>query len=156
MLNKLRSFSKGKLAAVLVAIIQCMLIGKLTKVFGELKLLIISCFLMLVGLFFITLSVQNLFNLIIALSILGVSVGLGNPSINSLLSKNLNKKIIGSSFGVFQSVGSLARILSPLIMGNFFYFFGINSPYKLGSFLMFFLLLLFIYYFVFLKKSIKT
>ena len=111
---------------------------------------------MLVGLFFITLSVQNLFNLIIALSILGVSVGLGNPSINSLLSKNLNKKIIGSSFGVFQSVGSLARILSPLIMGNFFYFFGINSPYKLGSFLMFFLLLLFIYYFVFLKKSIKT
>ena len=142
--------------ALLVAIIQGMLIGKLTKVFGELKLLIISCFLMLVGLFFITLSVQNLFNLIIALSILGVSVGLGNPSINSLLSKNLNKKIIGSSFGVFQSVGSLARILSPLIMGNFFYFFGINSPYKLGSFLMFFLLLLFIYYFVFLKKSIKT
>ena len=53
---------------------------------------------MLLGLFFITLSVQNLFYLTIALSILGISVGLGNPSLNSLLSKNLNKNIIGTSF----------------------------------------------------------
>ena len=99
--------------ALLVAIIQGVFIGKLTKKFGELKLLITSCFLMLVGLFFITLSAQNLFYLTIALGILGISVGLGNPSLNSLLSKNLSKGIIGASFGVVQSVGSVARILSP-------------------------------------------
>ena len=39
--------------ALLVALIQGVFIGKLTKKFGELKLLITSCFLMLVGLFFI-------------------------------------------------------------------------------------------------------
>ena len=142
--------------ALLVAIIQGVFIGKLTKKFGELKLLITSCFLMLVGLFFITLSAQNLFYLTIALGILGISVGLGNPSLNSLLSKNLNKSIIGTSFGVVQSVGSLARILSPLAMGNLFYFFGKNSPYNFGAFLMFISLLIFFYYFFILKKSIKT
>ena len=142
--------------ALLVAIIQGVFIGKLTKKFGELKLLITSCFLMLVGLFFITLSAQNLFYLTIALGILGISVGLGNPSLNSLLSKNLSKGIIGASFGVVQSVGSLARILSPLAMGNLFYFFGKNSPYNFGAFLMFISLLIFFYYFFILKKSIKT
>ena len=142
--------------ALLAALVQGVFIGKLTKAFGELKLLITSCFLMLIGLFFITLSIQNLFYLTIALGILGISVGLGNPSLNSLLSKNLNKGIIGTSFGVVQSVGSLARILSPLAMGNLFYFFGMNSPYNFGTFLMFISLLIFFYYFFILKKSIKT
>jgi len=142
--------------ALLAALIQGIFIGKLTKAFGELKLLITSCFLMLIGLFFITLSIQNLFYLTFSLGILGISVGLGNPSLNSLLSKNLNKNIIGTSFGVVQSVGSLARILSPLLAGNLFYFFGINSPYSLGAFLMFISLFLFFYYFIILKKSIKT
>ena len=169
--------------ALLVALIQGVFIGKLTKKFGELKLLITSCFLMSIGLFFISLSTQSLFAqeiitlkneflsflgfetiyislkfliLITALAILGISVGLGNPSLNSLLSKNLNKNIIGTSFGVIQSVGSSARILSPLVMGNLFYFFGMNSPYNFGAFLMFISLLIFFYYFFILKKSIKT
>jgi len=168
--------------ALLVALIQGVFIGKLTKKFGELKLLVTSCFLMSIGLFFINLSTQNLFPqeiitlkngfllflgfetihisikfliLIIALGILGISVGLGNPSLNSLLSKNLNKNIIGTSFGVVQSVGSLARILSPLAMGNLFYFFGMNSPYKFAAFLMLISLFLFSYYFLFLKIRIK-
>ena len=142
--------------ALLAALVQGVFIGKLTKSFGEIKLLITSCFLMLIGLFFITLSIQNLFYLVFSLGVLGISVGLGNPSLNSLLSKNLNKNIIGTSFGVVQSVGSLARILSPLAMGNLFYFFGMNSPYNFGTFLMFISLLIFFYYFFILKKSIKT
>ena len=40
--------------ALIVAIIQGVFIGRLTKKFGEFKILIVSCFLMLVGLFFIT------------------------------------------------------------------------------------------------------
>ena len=141
--------------ALLVALIQGVFIGKLTKMFGELKLLITSCFLMFIGLFFITLSIQNLFYLTFSLGILGISVGLGNPSLNSLLSKNLNKNIIGTSFGVVQSVGSSARILSPLLAGNLFYFFGMNSPYNFGAFLMLISLLIFFFYFFILKKSIK-
>ena len=141
--------------ALLAAIIQGVFIGKLTKIFGEIKLLISSIFLMFVGLFFITLSIQNLSYLIFSLAILGISIGLGNPTINSLLSKNLNKNIVGLSFGAVQSVSSLARILSPLIAGNLFYFLGINAPYILGSFLMFIALILFFYYFIFLKKKIK-
>ena len=142
--------------ALLAALVQGVFIGKLTKIFGEIKLLITSSLLMLIGLFFVTLSIQNLYYLIFSLSFLGISIGLGNPTINSLFSKNLNKNVIGLSFGAFQSVGSLARILSPLVAGNLFYFFGINSPYRLGAFLMFISLLLFFYYFLFLKRSIKT
>ena len=141
--------------ALLAAIIQGVFIGKLTKIFSEIKLLFFSIFLMFIGLFLITLSINNLFYLIFSLAILGISIGLGNPTINSLFSKNLDKNVVGLSFGAIQSVGSLARILSPLIAGNLFYFLGINSPYFLGSFLMFISLILFFYYFLFLKIKIK-
>ena len=141
--------------ALLAAIVQGVFIGRLTKIFGEVKLLITSIILMFLGLFFITLSIQNLDYLIFSLSILGISIGLGNPTINSLFSKNLNKNIVGLSFGAIQSVGSLARILSPLVAGNLFYFFGINSPYNLGALLMLGSLILFFYYFIFLKQTVK-
>ena len=142
--------------AFLAALIQGLFIGKLTKIFGEIKLLITSSLLMLLGLYLITLSANNLLYLIFSLSFLGISIGLGNPSINSLFSKNLNKNIIGLSFGAIQSVGSLARILSPLVAGNLFYFIGINSPYNLGALLMFFSLIIFLYYFFILKKKLIT
>ena len=142
--------------ALLAALVQGVFIGKLTKIFGEIKILATSSFLMLMGLFFITLSVENLYYLIFSLAILGISIGLGNPTINSLFSKNLNKNIIGLSFGTIQSVGSLARILSPLVAGNLFYFFGINSPYNLGAFLMLISLIIFFYFFFILDKKIKT
>ena len=142
--------------ALLAALVQGVFIGKLTKIFGEIKILATSSFLMLMGLFFITLSVENLYYLIFSLAILGISIGLGNPTINSLFSKNLNKNIIGLSFGTIQSVGSLARILSPLVAGNLFYFFGINSPYNLGALLMLISLIIFFYFFFILDKKIKT
>ena len=141
--------------ALLAALIQGVFIGKLTKKYGELNLLIFSCLLMFLGLFLITLSIQNIDYLIFSLALLGISVGLGNPTLNSLFSKNLNKNIVGFSFGAIQSVGSLARILSPLVAGNLFYFFGINSPYKFGALLMIFLIFLFFYFFIFLKKNLK-
>ena len=140
--------------ALLAALIQGVFIGKLTKKYGELNLLIFSCLLMFLGLFLITLSIQNIDYLIFSLALLGISVGLGNPTLNSLFSKNLNKNIIGLSFGAIQSVGSLARILSPLVAGNLFYFIGINSPYNLGALLMFFSLIIFLYYFFILKKKL--
>ncbi len=142
--------------ALLAALIQGVFIGKLTKKYGELNLLIFSCLLMFLGLFLITLSIQNIDYLIFSLALLGISVGLGNPTLNSLFSKNLNKNIIGLSFGAIQSVGSLARILSPLVAGNLFYFIGINSPYNLGALLMFFSLIIFLYYFFILKKKLIT
>ena len=142
--------------ALIAALVQGVFIGKLTKIFGEIKLLITSSLLMLFGLFFITFSAGNLPYLIFSLCILGISIGLGNPTINSLFSKNLNKNVIGLSFGTIQSVGSLARILSPLVAGNLFYFFGINSPYNLGAFLMFVSLIIFFYYFLILNKKIVT
>ena len=141
--------------ALLAALIQGVFIGKLTKKYGELNLLIFSCLLMFLGLFLITLSIQNIDYLIFSLALLGISVGLGNLTLNSLFSKNLNKNIVGFSFGAIQSVGSLARILSPLVAGNLFYFFGINSPYKFGALLMIFLIFLFFYFFIFLKKNLK-
>jgi len=142
--------------ALLAALVQGVFIGNLTKIFGEIKILVTSIFLMSIGLFFITLSIENIYYLIFSLGVLGISIGLGNPTINSLFSKNLNKNIVGLSFGAIQSVGSLARILSPLVAGNLFYFFGINSPYNLGAFLMLISLIIFFYFFFILDKKIKT
>jgi len=142
--------------ALLAALVQGVFIGNLTKIFGEIKILVTSIFLMSIGLFFITLSIENIYYLIFSLGVLGISIGLGNPTINSLFSKNLNKNIVGLSFGAIQSVGSLARILSPLVAGNLFYFFGINSPYNLGASLMLISLIIFFYFFFILDKKIKT
>jgi DHA1 family tetracycline resistance protein-like MFS transporter len=57
------------------------------------------------------------------------------PSLNSLISRRAGAGEQGEVLGVAQSVGSLSRVLGPLLAGALFAGLGRNSPYFCGMIL---------------------
>ena len=71
--------------------------------------------------------------LIAALSALALGMGAMQPSINSLISRRAGPEQQGEIMGVAQAIGSLSRVLGPIIAGALFGAFGRNSPFLLGA-----------------------
>lgn len=125
------------LMALMMVFIQGGAIGKLSKRFGEIRLVEIGTFLMGLGLLFAcfapTLRLFVAFFLILALG-----SSLTNPSLSSLVSKNSGADVQGLSMGIYQSAGSLARMFGPVLAGFLFDRFGIQTPF-LGAVILFWL-----------------
>ncbi len=116
------------LLALVMVIIQGGAIGKLAKSFGEIRLVVIGTIMMSFGLFIASLSFHlSLF--VIALFIQSIGYAITNPSLSSLVSKNASEGSQGSTMGVYQSAGSLARMLGPLVAGVLFDKLGIQVPF---------------------------
>jgi len=122
---------------VVMVLIQGGLIGKLAKKFGEKNLLIFGFSCMAIAMCGAGLSPTALS---FALFLLFISLGNGlvNPSLSSLMSKGSPDNLRGSFMGIYQSAGSLARIIGPPISGFLFDNAGIASPIFISSILMFF------------------
>jgi MFS transporter, DHA1 family, tetracycline resistance protein len=60
-------------------------------------------------------------------------MGAMQPSLNSLISRRAGAEEQGEVMGVAQSVGSLSRVLGPIIAGALFEGFGRNSPFLCGA-----------------------
>jgi MFS family permease len=60
-------------------------------------------------------------------------MGAMQPSLNSLISRRAGVEEQGEVMGLAQSVGSLSRVLGPVIAGALFEAFGRNSPYLWGA-----------------------
>jgi DHA1 family tetracycline resistance protein-like MFS transporter len=116
------------------AVMQGGLIGRLTKRFGEEKLLISGLAAIAAGLLILPLS-RDLPLLLLATSGLALGMGAMQPSLNSLISRRAGVGEQGEVLGVAQSVGSLSRVLGPLLAGALFAGFGRNSPYFCGMIL---------------------
>jgi DHA1 family tetracycline resistance protein-like MFS transporter len=116
---------------LLSAAMQGGLIGRLTARFGEEKLLLAGLALIAAGLLLVPLS-YGLPVLIPAVSALALGMGAMQPSLNSLISRRAGADRQGEVMGVAQSVGSLSRVLGPLLAGILFAGLGRNSPYFCG------------------------
>ncbi len=115
-------------------LVQGYFIGKLTKKFGEKKLLNIGMILMLSGLALIPVSIYSI--IIIWMLVLAMSTGLAlvNPTILSIISKLTSPDEQGEVLGVNQSMGSLGRVLGPLWGGFAFNILGYQFPFWTASF----------------------
>ena len=71
--------------------------------------------------------------LLVVNTLLPLGMGLLNPSISSLISKQAGADERGGILGVSQSAGSLARIIGPGIAGPLFSFFGRDAPYSVSG-----------------------
>jgi MFS transporter, DHA1 family, tetracycline resistance protein len=60
-------------------------------------------------------------------------MGAMQPSLNSLISRRAGAEEQGEVMGVAQSVGSLSRVLGPIMAGALFEAFGRNSPFLWGA-----------------------
>ncbi|HEV2334340.1 MAG TPA: MFS transporter [Stellaceae bacterium] len=117
---------------LLSALMQGVLIGKLTARFGEERLLLGGLGAIALGLLALPFA-HDLTRLVIALSALALGMGAMQPSLNSLISRRAGVGEQGEVMGVAQSVGSLSRVLGPIIAGSLFAAFGRNSPYLWGA-----------------------
>ncbi len=117
---------------ILSAILQGGLIGRLTQLFGEERLLF--CGLALIGAGLLTLPfARSLAVLTPAISALAVGMGLTQPSLTSLISRRAGRDEQGEVLGVSQSVGSLSRVVGPAAAGFFFGEFGRNAAFFWGA-----------------------
>jgi MFS transporter, DHA1 family, tetracycline resistance protein len=119
---------------LLSAIMQGGLIGTLTRRFGEERLLLSGLALIALGLLVLPLA-HHLAPLLLALAALALGMGMMQPSLNSLISRRAGADEQGEVMGVAQSIGSLSRVLGPIIAGALFEAFGRNSPFLWGALL---------------------
>lgn len=116
---------------VLSALMQGGLIRRLVPRFGEEKLLIAGLCLIALGLLAIPLA-HDLPVLVIAVSFLALGMGAMQPSLNSLISRRAGAEEQGEVMGVAQSIGSLSRVLGPLLAGALFAGLGRDAPFLAG------------------------
>jgi len=117
---------------LLSAVMQGGLIGPLTRRFGEEWLMLSGLALIALGLLVLPFA-RTLPPLVVAVSALALGMGLMQPSLNSLISRRAGAEEQGEIMGLAQSVGSLSRVLGPIIAGALFEGFGRNSPFLWGS-----------------------
>ncbi|MGE4273541.1 MAG: MFS transporter [Desulfitobacterium sp.] len=110
-------------------IVQGMLIGKVVKRFGDAKpakfgaLLCALAFLWMIW-------APNAVLLVLGTMVFMIGNSLMTPTSSSLVTKNSHNQQ-GASLGVYQSFGSLGRILGPLFGGGI-YELSMNTPYIIG------------------------
>jgi MFS family permease len=117
---------------LLSALMQGGLIGVLTRRLGEERLMLGGLAAIAVGLVLLALT-RQLPLLIVAMTALALGMGAMQPSLNSLISRRAGADEQGEVMGLAQSVGSLSRVLGPLVAGALFAEFGRNSPFLWGT-----------------------
>lgn len=120
---------------VLVVILQGGLVGRLSKRFGEKKLVIVGTVMLAIGLGFLPVA-PTLAVMLLVLVPLAAGNGLTNPSLTSLISRTAASSTQGEVLGVGQSLASLGRILGPLWGGFAFQYIGTNLSYYIAGLIM--------------------
>ena len=116
------------------AIMQGGVVRALAPRIGEDRLVRLAAVPFVAGLLLIPMAPSVPF-LLVALALLAVGFGGTLPSLVSLLSRAAPDELQGSSLGIGQSVGALARIAGPLAGGVAWDLFGPSGPFLFGALL---------------------
>jgi DHA1 family tetracycline resistance protein-like MFS transporter len=120
--------------AIITTLVQALGIGPLRKRAGEVTLMTGAVLLYAAGLFVMSLS-HTLGGTLVSVSLIGVGMAIFNPCASSLVSQSATPGQRGGVIGLFQSAGSLARVLGPAASGPLFQFAGPNAPFAAGALL---------------------
>lgn len=116
---------------VVLALVQGGLVRPLRRRMGEAAMLLLGTILLTAGLLLVA-RVESTAGLIAACAVLAVGNGLQNPALSSLVSRQAAAHEQGRILGVNQSMGSLARIVGPLVGGAAFELGGAAPSLSLG------------------------
>ncbi|MBX9880251.1 MAG: MFS transporter [Candidatus Obscuribacterales bacterium] len=117
---------------IIMVFVQGGLIGRLSKRFGEKKLIVAGSILVAAGLL-LTPATTSVPVLYAALFLLALGSGINTPSNQSMLSRLSDKGKVGGIMGVGQSLSTLGRILGPIAGGFAFEHLGLGAPYLIGA-----------------------
>lgn len=148
-MDRMPSEAHAKQAAALTAwvlivvgitatIIQGGLIGRLARLFGERRLLMVGTWL--IGFCFLLIpfiGMSGVFALMLVISAtMAVGTSITNPSLSSLLSQAALPEEQGGTLGMGQSLGALGRVIGPAMSGSLFQIYQ-GLPFWIGAGLMF-------------------
>jgi predicted MFS family arabinose efflux permease len=121
---------------VVVVLVQGGLIGRLTRRFGEARLLLAGLLLQVVAFLLLPWS-PGVVGLYAACVPLAVGSGLATPSLTALLSRSAREDDQGGTLGMGQSAAALGRIVGPISATAAFGKLGFAAPYVGGAALLF-------------------
>ncbi|MFT5722982.1 MAG: DHA1 family tetracycline resistance protein-like MFS transporter [Bacteroidia bacterium] len=119
------------------ALVQGLLVGRIAKRFGEKQMLTIGLSLLAVGLFAMPFFQDDLFIPweLMAIGLIALANGFINPALMSLITKMSKPNELGQLTGLYQSFGSIGRVLGPAI-GGAIYGVSYYLPYIVGPLLL--------------------
>lgn len=141
---KLDAYHAGLLLALMALVmvgIQGRAIGPMVKRFGESALIRTGAVFMTIALVGVAIS-MNLQYFVFFLIVYAFGYAVTNPSLSALASRNTPMATQGATMGVYQSCGSLARIIGPISAGFLYDSFGIEFPFLAAAVLFFLTFLL--------------
>ncbi len=122
------------LSGLVAVIVQGGLIGKLTRRFGEIRLLAAALVFMAAGFAVQALSVSlGLPTFILAAVITAAGTALYMPSVSSYISRRVGPDKQGATLGLMQSSNALARATGPLLWGVLYGTLGLRVPFYIGA-----------------------
>jgi len=136
--NKIFSYGPSHIGGVffmlgsLGVIIQLGLIGRLTDLFGEKKLVQLAALSLTTGLILIG-SATFAFSLWIGLFFFGCGSAIFNPSLSSLISKSADPSSRGQYLGHYQAACSMGRVIGPSFSGVLYSYFHESIPFYAGA-----------------------
>jgi multidrug resistance protein len=120
---------------VVLATVQGALVGKVVPKLGEHRIVPAALLVMSIALTLVPVS-PTIPVLAGACGLLALGMGFNSPSIMSSISQLADPRDQGSTLGLSQSLGSLARIIGPMWGGFVFDQFGIRVPFATAAALM--------------------
>jgi len=117
---------------VVLVIVQGGLVGRMTKRYGEARLLCVGIALIGLGLFGMAFTTDAWWALL-PLGAISVGFGFHNPAAQSLISRASPIDLQGGALGGAQSIASLGRIFGPAWGGAVFVSMGYDWPYLIGA-----------------------
>lgn len=121
---------------VVAVVVQGGLIHRLSRRFGEVKLIRAGLASMALGFAITGYSAgapSGLVLLYLGAAFIALGNGLTNPSLSSYTSRQASAEAQGLTLGVMQSMSALARVAGPVAGGLSYEFLGMRSPYYLGA-----------------------
>ena len=117
---------------VMIALVQGGYVRRKANKVGEKKMAIQGLISVVPGLVIIAYS-QSSFGLYAGLFFLAIGSAMAIPTLTSLVSLFTPSHEQGRSLGIFRSLGSLGRVLGPIVASILYWKYGSSSPYILGA-----------------------
>jgi MFS family permease len=116
------------LIGIIAAFVQGGLIRRLIPRYGETRLIVIGPFLL--GLAFVLIGSAPVWSVVVlGCALMPFGFGVATPSMSGLLSRAVPAERQGAFLGLNQSLGSLARVVGPVLAAAMFTHFGPSSPF---------------------------
>jgi DHA1 family tetracycline resistance protein-like MFS transporter len=119
-------------AGILGAAVQGGLVGKLSKRFGEARLIVAGTILSFLALGVLPLA-PGTGPLLAILAVLALGQGIAHPSLSALTSKLAGPDEVGGVMGIFQGMSSMARIVGPFWAEVAYGRLGFAWPFRTGA-----------------------